>query len=197
MKTITKEKSTAIKEQLFILPGYHNWEQFKTIQSLMETQPGVKICYLDGVIELMTLGETHETIKSMIAILLGIYFLEKEIEFIPVGSATRESEKESVSFEPDESYYLGEKKEHPDLAIEVNITSGSVKKLAKYQRFNIKEVWIWENNKFSIYHLKDNEYEQTFQSKLLPDLNFKLLEDCVLIPSKLEAIQTFSKVIKN
>jgi Uma2 family endonuclease len=193
MTTLTRSKSIAIQEQFFILPGYYNWQQFKAIQSLIEQQPGVKISYLDGVIELMTLGEKHETIKSMIALLLGIYFLQQEIDFIPVGSATRESEKQAVSFEPDESYYIGEKKEHPDLAIEVNITSGSVKKLKKYQRFQIKEVWFWQDNKISIYSLKDNEYELIFQSNLLPNLDLELLEKCLLIPSRLEAMKTFSK----
>lgn len=195
VEIITNDYTTVIPEQQFILPGYYDWQQFKTIQSLITEQGGLRISYLDGVIELITLGEEHETIKSMINFLLGIYFWQKGIEFIPVGSATRESEKKGVSFEPDESYYLQEKKEHPDLAIEVNITSGSPRKLEKYKRFQIKEVWMWNNNKFAIYHLKNNEYEQIYQSELLPELNFKLLEDCVLIPSKLEAINKFSKSI--
>lgn len=189
--TISKEKE--VLAQQFKLPGCYDWQQFKTMQSFLEEQSKIKISYLDGVIELMTLGEKHESIKSMIAILLGIYFWQNKIEFIPVGSATRESEIKGVSFEPDESYYIGEKKENPDLAIEVNITSGSVKKLEKYQRFNIQEVWIWQENKFSLYALEDNEYKQIFQSQLLPNLNFKLLEDCVLMPSKLEAINTFTQ----
>lgn len=195
MQTITVYKDTITSEQKFTLPGYYNWQQFKTIQSLITEQGGLKIFYLDGVIELMTLGERHETIKSMIAILLGIYFWQKEIEFIPVGSATRESEEKGVSFEPDESYYLYEKKEHPDLAIEINITSGSSQKLEKYRRFQIKEVWMWYDNKLTIYCLKNNEYEQIYQSELLPELNLKLLEDCVLIPSKLEAIKKFTQGI--
>jgi Uma2 family endonuclease len=189
--TISKEKE--VLAQQFKLPGCYDWQQFKTMQSFLEEQSKIKISYLDGVIELMTLGEKHESIKSMIAILLGIYFWQNKIEFIPVGSATRESEIKGVSFEPDESYYIGEKKENPDLAIEVNITSGSVKKLEKYQRFNIQEVWIWQENKFSLYALENNEYKQIFRSQLLPDLNFKLLEDCVLMPSKLEAINTFTQ----
>jgi len=113
-----------------------------------------------------------------------------------VGSATRESEMRGVSFEPDESYYIGEKKEHPDLAIEINISSDSVKKLEKYQRFQIQEVWLWQDNRFEFYALENNEYQQIFQSILLPELNLKLLEDCVLKPSKLEAIKTFSQGIK-
>lgn len=195
MNTITIDKSTTIKEQKFILPGYHDWQQFKAIQSLMGQESGLRISYLDGVIELMTVGEPHEMIKSMIAVLLGIYFWKNEIDFIPVGSATRESEEKGVSFEPDESYYIGEKKDHPDFCIEVNITSGSPKKLEKYKRFQIQEVWIWKNNKFSVYQLKDNEYEQISKSELLPSLDFKLLEDCILIPSRLEAIKKFTDSI--
>lgn len=196
MTAQTIEKSTAIQEQRFVLPGLHSWEQFKTIQSIMEEQPGLKISYLDGVIEFMTIGEPHEIIKSMIGFFVELYLFHKKIEFIPVGSATRESEEKQVSFEPDESYYLGEKKEHPDLAIEVNITSGNLKKLEKYRRFQIKEVWLWENNKFSVYHLIDSEYQQVSQSQLLPEFDFNLLENCVLMSSKLEAITTFTNGLK-
>jgi XisI protein len=46
-----------------------------------------------------------------------LYFVASNIEFIPVGSATRQSEAKETSFKPDESYYLGTKKENPDLAI--------------------------------------------------------------------------------
>ena len=193
MNSVIINQEKEILAQQLKLPGYYDWQQFKAMESLFNQQSNIRISYLDGVIELMTLWEKHETIKSMIAILLGIYFWRDGIEFIPVGSATRESEIQGVSFEPDESYYIGEKKENPDLAIEVNITSGSVRKLEKYKRFGIKEVCIWQENKFSLYALENNEYKQIFRSQLLPDLNFKLLENCVLMPSKLEAINTFTE----
>ncbi|MDD1417515.1 Uma2 family endonuclease, partial [Dolichospermum sp. ST_con] len=96
----------------------------------------------DGCIEFMTLGEQHESIKKILAILIEAYLFEKGINFIPVGSATRRAKEKSASFEPDESYYIGEKKANPDLAIEVNITSDSIDKLEKYKRFNITEVWF-------------------------------------------------------
>ncbi len=98
MNPAITHKNTIVKEQKLTLPGCYNWQHFKDIKTLIEQQPGVKISYLDGVIELMTLGEEHETIKSIMAILLGIYFWQKEIEFTPVGSATRESEEKGVSF---------------------------------------------------------------------------------------------------
>ena len=166
---------TSIKEQRLVLPGWHSWQQFKAIEALMSEIPGVKISYFDRCIELMTIGETHENIKSVLAILLALYFFEMEINFIPVGSATREDETKGVSFEPDESYYIGEKKEHPDLAIEVVITSGGKNKLERYKRFNITEVWFWENKQLSLYQLREDNYESISRSTLLPDLDLDLL----------------------
>ncbi|MGB3402038.1 MAG: Uma2 family endonuclease [Microcoleaceae cyanobacterium] len=182
-------------EQYFILPGYYNWQQFKTFEAAIEKSPGIRIFYLDGCIEIMTLGEQHEAISRMIATLLSLYFLHNQIEFIPVGSATRESEDKNVSFQPDESYYIGEQKEHPDLAVEVVISSGNTSKLEKYKRLNITEVWFWENNQLSIYSLKDGNYEAYSQSQLLPSLDINLLVNCVQMSSKLEAMTAFSQGI--
>jgi Uma2 family endonuclease len=190
--TVVTSPPILTENQRFVLPGRHSWQDFKAIQGVMEQQSGLRMTYLDGVIEFMTLGEYHETIKSMIVILLGIYFWQQGIQFIPVSSATRESKEKSVSFEPDESYYLGEKKEHPDLAIEVNVTSGSPQKLEKYQRLSIREVWMWQAEKLVIYVLEGDRYQETLTSKLLPNLDIALLEECVMMPSRLEAIQRFT-----
>ena len=190
--TVATSPPILTKNQRFVLPGRHGWQAFQTIQAATEPRTGLRITYLDGVIEFMTLGEYHESIKTIIGFLIEYYLFTQGIEFIPVGSATRESQEKSVSFEQDESYYLGEKKEHPDLAIEVNVTSGSPKKLEKYQRLGIREVWMWQDEKFSIYSLDGDRYQETSNSQLLPDLDFALLEGCVLMPSRLGAIQKFT-----
>jgi Uma2 family endonuclease len=185
------EEIGTLAEQRLILPGYYTWEQFEAIESLMADSPGLRITYLDGWIEFMTVGEEHEQIKSVLAIFIGLYFFEKGINFIPVGSATRRDRSRNVSFEPDESYYIGSRKEHPDLAVEVTITSGSTNKLAKYLRLRIPEVWFWENNRLSVYGLREDNYEQISRSELLPELDLELLVRCVLMPSIIEARQDF------
>jgi len=189
-------EKTSVTEQQLILPGRHTWQQFKALQALMENAPGLRISYLDGVIEFRTTSESHQTLKSIIGCLLGQYFLEKNIEFDPVGSATRANETKEVSFEPDESYYLGEKKAHPDLAIEVALTSGGKSKLEKYKRLGIAEVWFWENNQLSVYRFRGEEYEEVSKSELLPELDLELLARCVQMPSKLEAMKEFRKNIR-
>ncbi|MBD2514415.1 Uma2 family endonuclease [Nostoc sp. FACHB-973] len=190
------DKFTTLEEQRFLLPGHYTWEEFEKLEALTANAPGLRITYLDGCVEFMTLGEQHELIKSILAIFLETYFFEIGINFIPVGRATRRGKEQGTSFEPDESYYLGEKKENPDLAIEINITSGSIDKLEKYKRFKIPEVWFWENNQLSLYHLTNDNYEEIAQSKLLPELDINLLVRCVLMPSILEARKEFIKSIR-
>jgi Uma2 family endonuclease len=189
-------ETNTLAEQEFLLPGNYSWEQFEAIESLVADAPGLRITYLDGWIEFMTLGEDHEQIKSVLAILIGLYLFEKGINFIPVGSATRREQAKKVSFEPDESYYIGDKKEHPDLAVEVTITSGSTSKLAKYLRLRIPEVWFWKNNQLAVYRLRGDNYEQVSSSEFLPELDLALLVRCVLMPSTIEAMTEFQKGIR-
>jgi Uma2 family endonuclease len=184
-------QSDTDQEQRLQMPGNYSWKEFETLETLITDSTGLRITYLDGAIELMTLGESHELIKKSLAILLESYFVMMGIEFIPVGSATRRGEEKGTSFEPDESYYLGEQKANPDLAIEIILTSGSLKKLEKYRRFEISEVWLWEDNCLKIYHLQNNDYQEMPQSKLLPELEIDLLVRCVQMPSRLEAIKAF------
>jgi hypothetical protein len=71
------EPITTLKEQRFTLPGDYSWEQFEALETLIEDAPGLRITYLDGCVEFMTLGEDHEQIKSILAIFIGLYFFEK------------------------------------------------------------------------------------------------------------------------
>ena len=193
--TLSVQSDTDQEQRLF-MPGTYNWHEFEALKSLLAGSTGLRITYLDGWIELMTLGEPHELIKSLIGMFLETYFIEMGIEFIPAGSATRRSEEKGTSFEPDESYYLGQKKDNPDLAIEVILTSGNLQKLEKYRRFQILEVWLWEDNQLRIYCLKNNEYEEVSCSQLLPDLSIDFLVRCVQMSSRLEAMRMFKEGLR-
>ncbi|HEY9835681.1 MAG TPA: hypothetical protein V6D27_02085 [Vampirovibrionales bacterium] len=111
-------------------------------------------------------------------------YLFAKIEFIPIRNATRESETKGASFEPDESYYIGDRKPHHDLAIEVVITRGNLKQLEKYQRFEITEVWFWQNNQLALYRFRGEDYEQISRSELFPHWDIEM-------PSRLQARTEF------
>lgn len=190
---------TALPEQRLFLPLSMTWEQFKALDSLLEYTRSVRLSYLDGYVEIMTLSPDHETIKCLLALLLGQFFLERDISFRPTGSATLQGETKGSSKEPDLSYYFGEDRrgrETPDLAIEVIFTSGTINKLEYYRRFNVAEVWFWEDGVFSIYKLNSEGYDRVSTSMLLPDLDLELLGRCLQMSEEKEALKVFRDAVR-
>jgi Uma2 family endonuclease len=195
--TLTTDRPTT--DQRIVLSD-RSWEQFKLIQKGFEDSPGVKLFYFDGTIEILMPGREHEFFSRFIGFLIGIYCMDKSIEFEPTGSMTQEREA-LASAEADESYCFGESKPTPDLSIEVTFTSGNTSKLARYQALGVPEVWFWEDGLFSLYRLRGSGYEKITHSEILElaDLNIGLLTQCVLMAqtSRLNAIAAFRQGISS
>jgi Uma2 family endonuclease len=195
---MTTATATSTTEQRVVLSG-RSWEQFKLIQQGLEDSPGTRLFYYDGTIEILMPGRDHEVFKSIIALLLGIYFEEHGIEFEPTGSMTQEREG-TASAQADESYCIGTSKPVPDLSIEVIFTSGGPSKLQRYQALGVPEVWFWQDGVFTLYRLRGNGYERLNRSEIpeLAGLDVELLTRCVLMgeTSRLEAMREFRKGIQ-
>ncbi len=180
-------------DQRLILSG-RTWQQFKLIQAGFEDFPGSRLFYYNGTIEILMPGRDHEVFKSIIALLLGIFFEANGVEFEPTGSMTQELEN-TISVQADESYCIGASKSIPDLAIEVVFTSGGPNKLQRYQALGVSEVWFWQDGLFTLYRLGELGYERIHHSQIpeLATLDFELLTRCVLIgeTSRLSAMREF------
>lgn len=166
------------------------WERFKKIQEGFAGCSNVRLFYLDGTVEVLTVSPEHEIYKSIIGMLIEIFLVEQGIEFTPTGSMNQEKEG-AASAQGDESYCLGEQKAIPDLSVEVVFSSGGPSKLARYAVLEVKEVWFWEDGLFTVHSLREGSYEQVERSELFPELDFELLTRCVLMNSRVEAAQTF------
>jgi Uma2 family endonuclease len=173
-----------------------DWRQFKLIQAGFAESPGIRLAYYNGTIEILMPGREHEVFSRLIGFLIGLFCLEKGIEFEPTGSMTQEKEGEA-SAQADESYCFGTSKPTPDLVIEVVFTSGGPDKLQRYQALEVPEVWFWEDGVFSLYRLRESGYESISSSAIseLATLDLDLLTRCTLIAqtSRLEAANEFRK----
>ena len=88
-------------------------------------------------------------------------------------------------------YCIGKEKPSPDLCVEVVVSSGGIDKLEFYRRFEIPEVWFWQNGKLTLYVLEGGRYAPSATSRLLPRLNVELFSECVAITSSLESARKF------
>ena len=172
------------------------WREFKAVEQLID-RPGLRLSFLDGVLEIRKMpGKKHETIKKRIASLVEIYLEFLGLDFTPTGSVTLENEFEKVKREGDKSYELGANRKHPDLVIEVVVSSGGIDKLEAYKRLQIPEVWFWMNDELLFYSLGNDVYEAVSKSQLLPSLDVGLLMRCINTENHAQALREFRAGIK-
>ncbi|GBD53721.1 Uma2 family endonuclease [Microcystis aeruginosa NIES-298] len=172
------------------------WREFKAVEQLID-RPGLKLSFLDGVLEIRKMpGKKHETIKERIGALLEIYLEFLGLDFTPTGSVTLENEFEKVKREGDKSYELGANRKHPDLVIEVVVSSGGINKLEAYKRLQIPEVWFWMNDELLFYSLGNEGHEAVSKSQLLPSLDVGLLMHCINTENHAQALREFRSGIK-
>ncbi len=172
------------------------WREFKAVEQLID-RPGLKLSFLDGVLEIRKMpGKKHETIKERIGALLEIYLEFLGLDFTPTGSVTLENEFEKVKREGDKSYELGANRKHPDLVIEVVVSSGGINKLEAYKRLQIPEVWFWMNDELLFYSLGNEGHEAVSKSQLLPSLDVGLLMSCINTENHAQALREFRAGIK-
>ncbi|MEL6359205.1 MAG: Uma2 family endonuclease [Bacteroidota bacterium] len=193
---LTTQSSDAVAEQRVLLQGV-SWQQYETlVEVLADDFSTLRLSYLEGELEIMTNSPEHEDLKKMIGMLVEAYLQETRQRFHAGGSTTFRKAAKKRGLEPDECYCLGGKKEFPDLAIEIVITSGLVNKLNIYKGLEVAEVWVWQAGHFSIYHLRSTEYELTSKSELLPELNMALLENYVKPEEQFDAVMAFREAVR-
>jgi Uma2 family endonuclease len=186
---------TQTQDNCLTLSGI-SWEQLKTLEMVFEKIAGIRLIYLDSILDIMTLSAEHEEYKCTLRALVEAYMRTNKIRFYKKGSPRLGSEEKNAKKEPDESYNIGTKKEIPDLAIEIVLTSGGVNKLELYQRLGVPEVWFWEDGTLSLYHLRENGYEKIKRSELLPDLDIELLSRYITHYDQYDAVEEFIKAMR-
>ncbi|PPT07679.1 hypothetical protein CKA32_001876 [Geitlerinema sp. FC II] len=175
-----------------------SWQQFELIRAGFADSPNIRLAYYDNTIEIFMPGRDRELFGRLIGFLIGLFCLEKGIEFEPTGAMTQEREGE-VSVQADESYCFGTSKAVPDWVVEVVFSSGGLQKLQRYRVLGVPEVWFWQDGLFSLYRLRDEGYAKINRSEIpeLATLDIELLTRCVLMAetSRLEAARVFRKTL--
>ncbi len=150
-------------------------------EALDEANAGVRLTYLEGVLELMSPSRDHEAIAKLIARLIEAFAEERGLPLNGYKSSTFRKQAGSRGLEPDECYSLGPLADVPDIAIEVVVSSGLVDKLEVYRGLAVKEVWVYRSGSLEVYRLETDgvAYRTQERSELLPDLDVRELASFV------------------
>ena len=176
-------------EQRLIFHGV-TYKDYVLIGDVLGHRPGLHLTYLRGTLEIMTTSPFHEQLKKLIARLVELHALVREVRILGFGSATYRREETERGLEPDECYCIGTKKDFPDLAIEVVVTRG-MNKLDVYGGLGVAEVWVYEDGRFSVYQLGAGGYAPQSASRFFPDLDFAVLAEHVAMPDQDDAVRAY------
>jgi Uma2 family endonuclease len=186
---------TNLEEQRLVLPGV-SWQQYENLLATLGDYPGLRLIYLEGTLEIFMPSAEHEMLKKVIARLLERYAEEVDIPLHGYGSTAFRGEAKARGLEPDECYCIGDLKELPDLAVEVNLTSGGVDKLAIYKGLGVAEVLMWQNNQLTLYDLRGSVIRAVSFSQFLPHLDLQLMEKYIRPQDQPQAIKEFIRAVR-
>lgn len=151
------------------------WKDYTLLRAVLDA-PGLRMTYLDGALELATPSLDHEQSKTLIARLVEIFALERDVPLYGYGSATFREDAVARGAEPDECWVRGGALVgKPDIALEVVMTSGGIPKLAVYEKLGVPEVWFFEDGRFRLFRLGAAGYEAITASVVVPELDFAVL----------------------
>ncbi|MDJ0633028.1 MAG: Uma2 family endonuclease [Xenococcaceae cyanobacterium MO_188.B29] len=159
------------EDKILILTGA-DWEYYEKLDA--PEYNSYLISFLNGEITIVSPGRNHERIADMIRDIITGYCRKFNIRYYTFNS-TRLKEEGKEGKEPDVAYAFNSDKTKPDLAVEVNFSSGSLNDLTKYQYLKIEEVWIWQHKEIKFYLLQENKYVEIDESVTLKGIKSSIL----------------------
>jgi len=168
----------------------HNisWKTYEQIMEDIGDCSAPRLTYDRGELEIMSPTPEHEKVNRTIDKLVSFVAFEMEVEVGDLGSTTFRLEDLERGFEPDSCFYVQNEplvrgKDRldltvdppPDLVIEIDITTSSIKKRAIFAQFGVPEVWRYDGRQVEILRLVSGAYVKSEASSVLPFFTAEVL----------------------
>ncbi len=184
-------------DRLVVINGVE-WKTYCAMRELFDS-PGVRMTYLRGALEIMSPSKRHEGYKTLIARLIELYALERDVPLMGYGSTTFRKALAERGLESDECYVLGREMtddDYPDIALEVVLASGGINKLEVYRGLGVGEVWFWHEHRFYIYRLVEESYQLRERSEYVVGLDFDELAKHAEEPNQHQALKAYQSALR-
>jgi Uma2 family endonuclease len=167
-----------------------SWEEYEELLETVGDASGLRISYDEGRLQIMTLSQRHERYSTLIERLVDRVSRLLRIKILFYGSTTMKKQRKQKGVEPDACFYVqnaalvGTKEEidfnvdpPPDVVVEVDLHHESLSKFPIYGALAVPEIWRYDGNSLTIYHLRDEEYVASEASLSLPVFTSAVLTD--------------------
>jgi Uma2 family endonuclease len=172
-----------------------SWEDYEQLLEALGERPGLRVSYDSGRLEILSTSALHENYGRTVDLITYTFADSRGLNLQSYGSATWKSKALGKGVEPDACYYvknvnrvLGqddirlETHPPPDIAVEIDITNSSLRKLSIYAALSVSEIWRYDGGAFTFYTLTKGKYVEIPESGQLSGLTgsmlLEALEDC-------------------
>ena len=172
-----------VTNQQMLLSGI-SWGTFERILDEIGERH-LRVTYDNGELEFMTLSFEHENYSRWISRLIFFVALEWNVPLASGGSTTLKRSLRRKGLEADECFWIqheaamrGKKRWRPrrdpppDLAVEIDISSSWLDRLAIYAALHVPEIWRFDGKKLKLLILdaKAGKYRPRKVSVAFPEL---------------------------
>jgi Uma2 family endonuclease len=169
------------------------WSTYIALADSIDSR-SARLTYCEGQLEIMTTSDAHEISKKVIARLLELFCLERDIPLFSYGMTTIRKKRKKRGVEPDEWYTRGARKFPPaDVAIEVVVSNPLLDKLDVYRKLAVREVWVYhyKRHAFELHALRGDQYESIPASEIFPEVDFSRILHYVREADQHAALKAF------
>lgn len=168
-----------------------SWNEYEMFLEDFEEKAGWRLAYDEGKLEIMPPLMEHEEPSISVGMFVRAYCEHFDLNLESAGSTTFRREIKKKGVEPDACFYIqsvekviGKIKSLdpqnypvPDIAVEVDITHGSLDKFPIYAALQVPEVWLYDGKKVSFNKLEDEKYHQISHSVALTHFSVEKLTE--------------------
>jgi Uma2 family endonuclease len=160
-----------------------DWDEYDALLHELDEQPYYRLTYDNGRLEIMTISAEHERPARLLPSLILVLAEECNLNYLSYGSTTLRKKKKAKGTEADDCYYFKDFKKisgkktldlsvdpPPDLALEVDITHGSINKFPIYASLGVPELRRHDGERMRFYRLVGEDYVEISHSDLFPFL---------------------------
>ncbi|HEY6334082.1 MAG TPA: Uma2 family endonuclease [Blastocatellia bacterium] len=165
-----------------------SWDQYEDLLQDAGEDGRFRISFDRRALEVRTLSTEHGRFERFFERFVTIVGLRLGVDIISAGSATMRSRRKQKGIEPDACFYVQnaaligsrlnldfDTDPPPDIAVEVDISHDSMKKLDIYAALGIPEVWRFDGSRLCIFLLSGDQYVESAASPALPILTSQVL----------------------
>lgn len=167
-----------------------SWDDYEELLDSVGESRGFRIWYDAGRLQIMTLSPDHEKYKDLLHDMVRSVSLRLRRKMFSLGSVTMKKPGDMKGVEPDYCFYVQtasaiENKPRidfttdppPDVVVEVDLQHDSLSKFPIYAAFGVPEIWRYDAQSLTIYHLEAGSYAIKPASQALPVLTADVLSE--------------------